>query len=223
MPIWSRDNADAYAALGLKTIIDLRATQETKEQPSAWSLATGARLIHLPLGEGGEGDATGLMRRLFAGELRSFSVDDLTRFYAATVRREARNIGRALEELSRQDSLPALVHCAAGKDRTGLLIAFVLEALDVPRETVVADYAMTELLRPNRVAKYSDILERFNIPPHAVGALFGTPPRAMSELLAGIDAEFGGVEEFLCAAAGLSPEVLLALHEALIEPTSSAT
>lgn len=221
MPIWNQDSADAYAALGLKTIIDLRATQETEEQPSAWSLATGARLIHLPVGEGGEGDATDIMKRLFAGELRSFSVDDLTRFYAKTVHREARNFGRVLEELSRQDALPALVHCAAGKDRTGLLIALVLEALDVPRETVVADYAMTERLRPNRVAHYSDILGPRNIAPDAVSALFGTPPRAMSDLLGGIDAEFGGVEVFLRVAAGVSPEALRALNDALIEPNPS--
>jgi len=208
--------------LGLKTVVDLRATQETVEQPSAWVLATGARSIHLPLGEGGEGDATGLMRRPFAGELRSFGVDDLTLFYAGTVRREARNIGRALEELSHPDSLPALVHRAAGKDRTGLLIAIVLEALDVPREIVVADYAMTERLRPNRVVHYSDILSRHSIEPEAFSALFGAPPRAMSNLLLdGIDAEFGGVKEFLREAAGLSHEVLRALNGALIEPNPS--
>ncbi len=214
---WSADNTHAYRALGIRTVVDLRGSEETASQPSAWPHATGASLIHLPLGEGGEGDATDIMRRLLAGEIRSFGVDDLARFYGVNLRRQSRLFGRALEKLSRADRLPALVHCQAGKDRTGLLVALLLEALETPREIVVADYAMTGLLRPNRVALYVDILHPLAIDPAAVSALFDAPPMAMSLTLDALDAEFGSVSAFLHEAAGVSIEVLEALRENLLE------
>jgi len=42
-----------------------------------------------------------------------------------------------------QGDVPVLVHCAAGKDRTGIAVALLLAVLDVPRETIVEDYLLT--------------------------------------------------------------------------------
>jgi protein-tyrosine phosphatase len=215
--MWRADLMPAYQALGIRTVIDLRASLETDAHPSAWPQATGARLIHVPLGGGGEGDATDVMKKLLAGEIRSFGVEDLARFYATNLRNQAPAFGRAVEELSRAHRLPALVHCQAGKDRTGLLIALILEALETPRDVVVADYALTEVLRPNRVALYMDILEPLAIEPEAVAALFGAPPTALLMTLEGIDAEFGSIRDFLLNAARLSDETLDALSENLLE------
>jgi protein-tyrosine phosphatase len=218
--MWSADLMPDYQALGIRTIIDLRGSLETAAQPSAWPQATGATLIHLPLGEGAEGDATDVMKKLLAGEIRSFGVEDLAGFYARNLHDQARTFGRILTELSRADRLPALVHCQAGKDRTGLLMALVLEALETPRETVIADYALTGLLRPNRVALYMDILEPLAIDPEAVSALFDAPPEALSLTLDRIDDEFGSVQDYLHEAAELSFETLNALRENLLDPVS---
>jgi protein-tyrosine phosphatase len=66
----------------------------------------------------------------------------------------------ALEVLTAPDSRPAVFHCTAGKDRTGLLSALVLSLLGVPEETVVGDYALSgeamERLRAKLVVKYPD-------------------------------------------------------------------
>ena len=48
---------------------------------------------------------------------------------------------------------PTLVHCAAGKDRTGLVVALVLRLLDVPHEAVVADFARTTAAMPAVAAR----------------------------------------------------------------------
>src|SRR5438874_453262 len=48
-----------------------------------------------------------------------------------------------LELLSEDETLPAVVHCTAGKDRTGVLVALLLDLLGVAREQIVADYAAT--------------------------------------------------------------------------------
>jgi protein-tyrosine phosphatase len=183
-----------------------------------WHEASGAELVHLPINEGGEGDQTDFVHQLRAGTLRSFSPADLARYYASTVRLRARTFGRILEELAAPGRLPALVHCTAGKDRTGILVALLLETLGTPRETVVADYALTGILRPNRVAAYSDVLAASGIEPAAVSALFDTPPETMRSLLEGIDAEFGSVRAFLHGRAGLGSGAMDRLGEELLEP-----
>ena len=69
-------------------------------------------------------------------------------------------IRSALEVLAGPDALPAVFHCTAGKDRTGLLSAILLTLLGVPEDTVVADYALSQeamgRLKEKIIRKYPD-------------------------------------------------------------------
>jgi protein-tyrosine phosphatase len=217
--IYREDNAYAYKRIAVKTIIDLRGAREAQVSPSAWPHATGAQLISFPMDAGGEGDATVIMQLLRNGKLRAFGVEDLARFYAAMARRLAPMFGDALNALAKPDRLPALIHCAAGKDRTGMLVAFLLEILGTPREEIVSDYAFTDVLRPNRVNQYREILEPVGVDPNAVRALFESPAETMHATLDGIKEEFGAIETFLTQSAGVTPATLTRLREALIEKT----
>ena len=98
-----------------------------------------------------------------------------------------------------------------------MLVALLLEALGTPRELVVADYAMTSILRPNRVREYLDLLIPVGIDPDAVEPLFKSPAEAMRATLDGIDEEYGDVETFLLEAAAVSTQTLAALRANLIE------
>jgi len=215
--IYREDNAHAYKRIVVKTIVDLRGAKESDASPSAWPHATGAQLISFPMDAGGEGDATVIMQLLRNGKLRAFGVEDLARFYAAMARRLAPMFGDALNALAAPSRLPALVHCAAGKDRTGMLVAFLLEILGTPREEIVSDYAFTDVLRPNRVDQYRDLLDSVGVAPNAVRALFESPPAVMQATLRGIEEEFGAVESFLTQSAGVTPGTLARLREALVE------
>jgi len=213
--IYREDNAHAYKQIEVKTIVDLRGKQEVDASPTAWPHAT--ELIAFPMDAGGEGDATVIMKLLREGKLRAFGVADLARFYAAMARSLAPMFGGALNALARPGRLPALVHCAAGKDRTGMFIAFLMEILDVPREHILSNYAFTDVLRPDRVYLYRDILDKAGVEPEAVRSLFESPAQALDTTLDGLRAEFGGVEAFLTGAAGVSPDSLRRLREELVE------
>ena len=215
--IFAEANLRDYRALGLKTVIDLRGLSEAKARPSAWAYASGAVLLQLPLDGGGEGDATEIMQRLRAGILRAFTVDDLAEFYGVMLRRQAKMFGRVFEALAVPDRLPALAHCAAGKDRTGVLVALIHEILGVSRDFIAEDYAMTEILRPNRVLAYLDLLKPVGIEPESVEPLFQAPADAIRWTLEKLDADFGSVEAYLVKSAGVTPEALIRLRDFLIE------
>lgn len=134
---------------------------------------------------------------------------------------------RALfERLVRPDAPPLLVHCAAGKDRTGFVCAMLLRALDVPESVVMDDYMATvgrytyERLIDSRLHL---MLHMETVPPHAEGALrelSGVRPEMLRAALEAVEQQFGGTQRYLEAHCGLTTERRRALHAALLEPAA---
>ncbi|NMH97095.1 tyrosine-protein phosphatase [Pseudonocardia sp. K10HN5] len=69
--------------------------------------------------------------------------DPLLRHYLGYLADRPDNVVEAVRRLAAPGTGPALVHCAAGKDRTGVLVALVLDTVGVHREAVIADYALS--------------------------------------------------------------------------------
>jgi protein-tyrosine phosphatase len=109
-----------------------------------------------------------------------------------------------------------LIHCAAGKDRTGLIAALLLGLVGVAPETIAADYALTaECLRPRNEAWLEDgpgdREERA-----ALLARFAPTAEVMLEVLDHLHKRYGGVEPYLLEA-GVSPADLARLRERLLD------
>jgi hypothetical protein len=119
-------------AIGLRTVVDLRSEVEVGHHRAAWE-EHGVTWVHCPfaLQLSGAVPRSGID---YAAAYMGYLDDD-----PAAVVLAART---ALDPASR----PVLFHCAAGKDRTGVLAAILLELLDVPRETIAEDYAATTLV-----------------------------------------------------------------------------
>ena len=115
-------------------------------------------------------------------------VDPLVHIYLGYLRDRPENVVEAVRRLAAVDAGPALVHCAAGKDRTGTLVALVLDAVGVEREAVVADYALSgEQIEAmfRRWTTASGEPMPADLTPHIPRA------EAMAEVLATLDAEHG--------------------------------
>lgn len=216
---WDPELSPKYEALGLQTIIDLRSEHECVRVSSSWPVATKAGVVHVPIAEGAEGTDTHLVKALLSGRQTRFDEVDLAEFYIGMLERRAREFAAAVHELARPGALPALVHCAAGKDRTGMLIALVLEVLGVPRETVVADYALTGVLRPNRIELYAPKYQAVGIDPQNVRAIYETPAWALTMALEFMDRTYVDAENYLVNAGGLDPTDIPRLRtELLVAP-----
>ncbi|MBH0781790.1 tyrosine-protein phosphatase [Nocardia bovistercoris] len=140
--------------------------------------------------------------------------------YIGYLEHSAHNIVAALDLLASADNLPALVHCAAGKDRTGVVVAILLGVLGVREDDIVADYAATGpnvealLARARRAATARaagiDIAE---IPAW----VFAADAATMRGLLAHLSKEFGGPAAW-ATRAGLEDATRRRLVDTLLEP-----
>ncbi len=161
--------------LGLATVVDLRTVDEAEQRGRFPADRVPVRYVHLPLM-----DILPATEELPSWREASY----VARRYAYMVSEAAPALARAIEVLAAPDALPAVFHCSAGKDRTGVLSALLLAFLGVPDETIVDDYAlsgaaMADLLEHLK-AEYPDAADA--VEEHAP-AILRVMPESMEEFI----------------------------------------
>ncbi len=202
--------------LGLRVVYDLRHEVERSRRPSV--LPDDVRSEVLSIG-GAAGQHREITERILDGEVEGIDDAFMAEVYRQMAERDAGTLARLLSGLTDPDGLPALFHCTAGKDRTGVTALLLLSVLGVDEETVLDDYELTGRywtehriagLRPRFEAKGIDI-ERFQ-------ALFAAPRSAMASMLAMLHEQYGTVERYLVEAGGMAPETPDELRRLLVQP-----
>lgn len=191
------DGVAALARLGLRTIVDLRADIEVAQAPSAVA-GLAARTRHIPM----VGDLTVLPAELDA-------------IYQYMIANRGDAIGAAIKELCAPGALPALVHCTAGKDRTGIVVALVLAVLGVPDEVIGADYALSAAYLDPDVTAAIGRLMATGLADSVTSELLASPPAMILDVLAMARRGGGGSVDGYLAAHGVSAAELAALRSAL--------
>jgi protein-tyrosine phosphatase len=192
-------------ALGIRTVIDLRSAEEL-ERGRFDIDAHPVTFHHYPIIEQlPDADAFDKQPGLLGTQ------------YLDMVRDAGASFVAVLEILARPDALPAVFHCTAGKDRTGVLSAILLSLLGVDEPTVVADYALSgeamTRLRAKIIVKYPDSRETIE----NISGVFSAEPAQMEALLDHLRDTYGSVEAYV-AGLGAGPALLEGLRAALLEP-----
>lgn len=133
-----RDEIAALAAQGLSAVLDLRSTPEVARSPHRTAAEFGVAAHHLPLAERAVNPLA-----LVEVAPAVHSPADVGRWYAGLVRGHIHEVAAGLSIIG-SSSGGVLFHCAAGKDRTGILAAVVLLLLGADRSEIVEDYSRTE-------------------------------------------------------------------------------
>jgi protein-tyrosine phosphatase len=201
--------------LGLARVIDLRGDDEVSERPNRLAGRAGFTYLRRPTGEDGLSPSE-WARRFESGELGEIDASWLVRGYLRTLDERGARVGAVLRELAATPS-PAVFHCTAGKDRTGVISALLLLLLGVPPEIVVGDYSLTALYTGNRIPAADAWFEERGIDPERAAHVLSSRREAMEETLDHLDAKHGGAERFLRDKANLTDREINALRDWLLE------
>jgi len=210
------------SAYGIRTIVDLRRADERRREPTRWC---SPEVITLSADD--ETTPASLLRFALRtaqtpANMRQAMID----VYRAMPDSLAGRLRALFESLDRGET-PILVHCAAGKDRTGFAIAVILEAVGVSRATVLEDYLYTN---------HAVDLERFVIEHHPGGtrhadtrhplkqlapdvrnALLGADAAYLNAALTAVERTYGSVEGYLERRLGVNQHTLARIRDALLE------
>ena len=131
------------------------------------------------------------------------------------LREYAERIGRVLRIIADPATHPLVFHCAAGKDRTGLISALVLAVCDVPDDEIVADFAVTEARMPTIIARHTARAELGDRAAEVAGQQYGAPPVTMATVLERLRAEHGDLVAYV-RTTGLDDAAIAGLRGALV-------
>ena len=211
------DDVAQLRDLGLRTVVDLRTERELERSGRGLLEPEPVAFHHLAVvQERVRGTVTADAESLAAPAPPG---DDLAERYLWYLDVGRGSLVEALTLMGRDDNYPLVFHCAAGKDRTGVLAALVLEIVGVDREVIVSDYVITaERLRfiMDRWRADPEFAERMDrIPP----TRFSVEAPTMEGFLDGLSARHGGARVWALGA-GVPAEALDRMVELLLEPAS---
>jgi protein-tyrosine phosphatase len=219
----TEEDAAFLASLGLHTIFDFRNAADQKLEGPDVELP-GVRNVNLPLSD--PADGAGFWKMVRDGEIEQLrealgdgkAAGRMIASYRTIIRERTTEHTRVLRSLA-DDSVPALMHCAAGKDRAGLSIAITLLTLGVEREAIVADYLESNAKhRRYKVHRSSGSAAGYSPEfMELLSPLFEARAEYLAAAFETIEETWGGVEAYLKQGLGVTPEIRERLRGRLLD------
>jgi len=211
---------DRLQVIGLRTICDVRSAEEAARRPDRLDRLTD--LTHLQLGVETV-DHFSVLRTLWVVLFQRHRLFDVLQngYLEVVLEQNAHIVREIFYRFADPANLPGLVHCTAGKDRTGIMVALILSVLGVPRETIVADYTLSnhfydtfrESLKPD-VQK----LTRFGVTIDDLWPFLVVDGATLRNTLDLIDQRYGSVQNYLVERVRVETAVLDRLRDNLLTP-----
>ena len=203
------------SALSLHTVCDLRTTYEVENLPSR--LPQMIQYIHMPLHEQGEGRG----RILWTMLLRPHRLSELVAYGYITLmlERHASLLADVFRRIADPANRPILLHCTAGKDRTGLIIALLLSLLGVPDEAILADFSLSNLFYEEvrqTIQRDAERLAVFGVRSNNLWPFLVADPATLRAALAHVRRRYGSVEGYVRGRGGLDEATLQQLRAELL-------
>lgn len=206
----TEDDFRILEEMGVKTVIDLRTNREHEQSPTKWQGDQPPVFYHFPIGDS-RNDWFNTQRRMM--QKKRFTEEESREHMAAGYRMFAaagsESFERLMDVLLDPSSYPVLIHCTAGKDRAGVAVALIQEAVGVDRETIMQEFLLTNEV--SRAAEKAELLSRQRVDsagtwrigksPSASAwfPIIGAQPEMLEAFYAGIEESYGSVDAFLTA------------------------
>lgn len=197
------------AELGITTVFDLRSAEERERFPDPMP-SVHVSVVSRMVANRPPVDFASLVDH-------DHGVRFMRDLYVGLLEHAGPEIGEVLSGLAAPDALPAMFHCTAGKDRTGVVAALLLEWLGVDRDTVLDDFELSrQYHRVDASSRaFRNMVDRGISPEAAAGAL-GAERSTMAHALGVLDDRYGGIRAYLTGPAGMTDAVLQQLRATLV-------
>ncbi len=194
--------------IGVKTVIDLRTDREHDKAPTVWLGDNPPRFYHFPIGDANN-DWFNAQRKMMSRN--KFTEKQASRHMVEGYRMIA-DVGppsyeKLMDLVLDQSNWPVLIHCNAGKDRAGVAVTLILEALGVDRDIIMEEFLLTnEIGRTQEKAaflakdsKKSSNGKRAGRTPSASAwfPIVGVQPEMLEAFYASVDEQYGSMDAFL--------------------------
>jgi protein-tyrosine phosphatase len=189
---------------GVRTVLDLRRSDEVQVAPNVFTGSPAMAYHHVSL-------------LMDTPQSRRQAPRPLTDTYRVILDQRQEQLRQVLATLAAPGGLPAVVHCTAGKDRTGLIVALVLGLAGVSAATIVEDYALSaQYLVGTYLEEARQRAEKNGVSWEWFQHQVSCPPEFMHTTLQYLDERYGGIAAYVHAI-GLSDTQCIRLQEALVE------
>ena len=192
----------ALLDLGIGAVVDLRTASEREHRPSPL-VEAGVHTSHAPIFTDDEDYPDHLTT---AAEV-----------YCWWLRERRTGVGAAMTAIADAPSAPILVHCHAGKDRTGVIIALVLRLAGVSVDAIADDYAISGVQLAEMLARDRISARERGMDEVRAERIFTVRREAMVHTMECVDSEHGGGVSLL-RAAGLDDARMARLSNLLLSP-----
>ena len=206
--------------LNIKSVVDFRSDEERESEPDRLNPDMTQVLLPIKFQPEDLDDETlkNLMKNLTFGTLDSSNL--LRDFNIVIVKDFATEYKKFFRHVIENNAEPIVFHCTAGKDRAGFASAMILTVLGVPREKVIEDYLLTNTYVKDHVD--SEMLEIelktfFRADTDNLRKINLVEERYIQAAFDTIDSEWGGMDNYISGALGLSEEDILKLKDFYLE------
>lgn len=209
--------------LAVRSICDLRRAEEREREPTRWPGSAVPKLLEWEDGGGAPKIRTFAATRPSTAAGMFDAMIDLYRALPAWMAIRINGMFTCIAD----GASPLVVHCAAGKDRTGVAIAVLLRAIGVPAATVLEDYLLTnetgnfeEFIRSKHSTQLglTDLHHPLlSMPADVRRVLFSADAAFLQAAFAEIERAWGGIDGYLQNSVGVSAEVRRKVLDALVD------
>ena len=196
---------------GVRTVIDFRGKQELEESPNVFHDSPDVSYRHYNI----------IGEEIFAewavSPVTGIPVDRLSTMYRTILDRRGEEFRRTLATLAEPAELPAIYHCSAGKDRTGVVSALLLGIAGVPDDVIAEDYGLSAVYLHETwftlgLAPEDSTPENYTVDDYRAQ---WCPPEAMHKTLQHLGENYGGIEGY-ATSIGVTPEQIGSIRDQFV-------
>lgn len=183
--------------LRIKTVIDLRRDDEKTTSPTKLPPNSDIEIVEIPI-EGKILGRTEVLQHILSKKIMRISHDDMEEMYLDILNIARNELHEAVRILLDPLRGNKIVHCTAGKDRTGLTIALVQLLSGVSKKEIISDFLLSNSFRtPARMAALSEKFRSHSINMEDIAPYLSASKQALVKALDVLENRYGGAEQYL--------------------------